>query len=128
MVTYGTPFSGFSVADIPAAKAFYADVVGLEVTESDGMLQLALGDGHHVLVYPKGEAHTPASFTVLNLPVEDVSAAVRELAERGVSFERYDGMPQDEDGVMKGNGPDIAWFTDPSGNVLSVIGAPGPGR
>jgi len=128
MVTYGTPFSGFSVADIPAAKAFYADVVGLEVTESDGMLQLALGDGHHVLVYPKGEAHTPASFTVLNLPVEDVSAAVRELAERGVSFERYDGMPQDKDGVMKGNGPDIAWFTDPSGNVLSVIGAPGPGR
>ena len=128
MVTYGTPFSGFSVADIPAAKAFYADVVGLEVTEADGMLHLALGDGHHVLVYPKGEAHTPASFTVLNLPVEDVSAAVRELAERGVSFERYDGMPQDEDGVMKGNGPDIAWFTDPSGNVLSVIGAPGPGR
>jgi len=128
MVTYGTPFSGFSVADIAAAKAFYADVVGLEVEESEGMLHIALGDGHHVLVYPKGEAHAPASFTVLNLPVEDVSAAVRELSERGVSFERYDGMPQDEDGVMKGNGPDIAWFTDPSGNVISVIGAPGPGR
>jgi len=128
MVTYGTPFSGFSVADIAAAKAFYADVVGLEVEESEGMLHIALGDGHHVLVYPKGEAHAPASFTVLNLPVEDVSAAVRELSERGVSFERYDGMPQDEDGVMKGNGPDIAWFTDPSGNAISVIGAPGPGR
>ncbi|KQV76578.1 glyoxalase [Aeromicrobium sp. Root344] len=128
MVTYGTPFSGFSVADIAAAKAFYADVVGLEVEESEGMLHIALGDGHHVLVYPKGEAHAPAPFTVLNLPVEDVSAAVRELSERGVSFERYDGMPQDEDGVMKVNGPDIAWFTDPSGNVFSVIGAPGPGR
>jgi catechol 2,3-dioxygenase-like lactoylglutathione lyase family enzyme len=128
MVTYGTPFSGFSVADIPAAKAFYTDVVGLDVEESDGMLHLNLGDGHHVLVYPKGESHSPASFTVLNLPVEDVSAAVRELTERGVTFERYDGMPQDADGVMKGNGPDIAWFTDPSGNIISVIGAPGPGR
>ncbi|KAA1399384.1 VOC family protein [Aeromicrobium ginsengisoli] len=128
MVTYGTPFSGFSVSDVPAAKAFYADVIGLDVEESEGMLHLALGDGHHVLVYPKGEAHVPASFTVLNLPVEDVSAAVRELSERGVSFKRYEGMPQDDDGVMKGNGPDIAWFTDPSGNVVSVIGAPGPGR
>ena len=128
MVSYGTPFSGFSVADIPAAKAFYSDVVGLGVEEADGMLHLDLGGGHRVLVYPKGEAHSPASFTVLNLPVDDVSAAVRELAGRGVTFERYDGMPQDDDGVMKGNGPDIAWFTDPSGNVLSVIGAPGPGR
>jgi len=128
MVSYGTPFSGFSVADIPAAKAFYSDVVGLGVEEADGMLHLDLGDGHRVLVYPKGEAHSPASFTVLNLPVDDVSAAVRELAGRGVTFERYDGMPQDDDGVMKGNGPDIAWFTDPSGNVVSVIGAAGPGR
>ena len=128
MVTYGTPFSGFSVADIPAAKTFYSDVVGLDVEESDGMLHLALGDGHWVLVYPKGEAHTPASFTVLNLPVEEVSAAVRELSDRGVVFERYDGMPQDDDGVMKGNGPDIAWFTDPSDNVVSVIGAAGPGQ
>lgn len=124
MVTYATPFSGFSVADIPAAKAFYTDVVGLAVEESpEGMLHIDLGDGHRVLVYPKGTAHSPASFTVLNLPVEDVSEAVRELAGRGVVFERYEGMPQDEDGVMKGNGPDIAWFTDPSGNVISVIAA-----
>jgi len=121
MVTYGTPFSGFSVADIPAAKAFYTDVVGLRVDEEQGMLHIDLGDGHRVLVYPKGEAHAPASFTVLNLPVDDVNAAVRELTGRGVVFQRYHGMPQDDDGVMKGNGPDIAWFTDPSGNVMSII-------
>jgi predicted enzyme related to lactoylglutathione lyase len=122
MVTYGTPFSGFSVADIPAAKAFYSDVVGLTVEDAPGdALSLDLGDGHFVFVYPKGAAHTPASFTVLNLPVDDVSAAVRELTDRGVVFERYDGMPQDEQGIMTGNGPDIAWFTDPSGNVISVI-------
>jgi catechol 2,3-dioxygenase-like lactoylglutathione lyase family enzyme len=124
MVTYGTPFSGFSVADIPEAKVFYADVVGLDVVEIDGgMMRIGLGDGHFVFVYPKGEAHAPASFTVLNLPVDDVTSAVRELAGRGVTFARYEGMPQDEDGVMKGNGPDIAWFTDPSGNVISVIQA-----
>lgn len=117
------PFSGFSVDDTDKAKAFYVDVVGLTVNDEDGMLQIDLGDDHFVLVYPKGEAHRPASFTVLNLPVDDVSAAVRELADRGVEFARYDGMPQDEDGVMKGNGPDIAWFTDPAGNVISVIAA-----
>ena len=124
MVTYGTPFSGFSVSDIPAAKAFYSDVVGLPVEDAPGdALSLDLGDDHHVFIYPKGAAHTPASFTVLNLPVDDVSAAVRELTVRGAVFERYEGMPQDELGVMKGNGPDIAWFTDPSGNVISVVAA-----
>jgi len=124
MVTYGTPFSGFSVSDIPAAKAFYSDVVGLPVEDAPGdALSLDLGDDHHVFIYPKGAAHTPASFTVLNLPVDDVSAAVRELTARGAVFERYEGMPQDELGVMKGNGPDIAWFTDPSGNVISVVAA-----
>lgn len=124
MVTYGTPFSGFSVSDIPAAKAFYTDVVGLTVEDAPGdALSLDLGDEHFVFVYPKGAAHTPASFTVLNLPVDDVSAAVRELTDRGAVFERYDGMPQDELGVMKGNGPEIAWFADPSGNVISVIEA-----
>jgi catechol 2,3-dioxygenase-like lactoylglutathione lyase family enzyme len=123
MVTYRTPFSGFSVADIPAAKAFYTDVAGLRVEDAPGgALQIDLGEGHFVFVYPKGEAHTPASFTVLNLPVDDVSEAVRDLTGRGAEFERYEGMPQDEQGVMKGNGPDIAWFTDPSGNVISVIG------
>ena len=123
MPKFHRPFSGFSVDDTAKAMAFYVDVVGLKVNESDGMLQIDLGDDHHVLVYPKGDAHEPASFTVLNLPVDDVTAAVRELRGGGVEFARYEGMPQDEDGVMKGQGPDIAWFTDPAGNVMSVIAA-----
>jgi hypothetical protein len=87
------------------------------------MLELHLGSGAHVLVYPKGAAHTPASFTVLNFPVPDVPAAVAELLERGVRFERYPGTPveTDEDFVFRGGGPLIAWFTDPGGNVLSVV-------
>jgi catechol 2,3-dioxygenase-like lactoylglutathione lyase family enzyme len=121
MVSYHRPFSGFSVSDIAAAKDFYSNVLGLDFTESNGMLQLDIGDGHTVLVYPKGDAHVPATFTVLNLPVDDVTGAVRELAGKGVTFARYDGMTQDEDGVMKGNGPDIAWFTDPAGNVMSIV-------
>jgi catechol 2,3-dioxygenase-like lactoylglutathione lyase family enzyme len=123
MVSYQRPFSGFSVSDIPAAKEFYTHVLGLTVNEENGMLQIDIGDGHTVLAYPKGDGHVPASFTVLNLPVNDVTAAVQELAGKGVQFARYDGMPQDEDGVMKGNGPDIAWFTDPAGNVMSIISA-----
>lgn len=112
-------FSGFSVDDIPAARAFYADVLGLEVDEDNGMLLLRIRDGQPILVYPKGEAHRPASFTILNFPVENVEAAVRELADRGVEFERYDGV--DELGIMREGGPLIAWFTDPAGNILSVI-------
>ena len=123
MSEFHRPFSGFSVDDTAKANVFYAEVVGLTVNESDGMLQIELGGDHYVLVYPKGEAHEPAKFTVLNLPVDDVTAAVRELAGRGVEFARYAGMPQDDDGVMMGNGPDIAWFTDPAGNVFSVIAA-----
>ncbi len=123
MPEFHRPFSGLSVDDTATAKAFCVEVVGLTVNESDGMLQIGLGDDHHVIVYPKGDAHQPASFTVLNLPVDDVTAAVRELRGRGVDFARYDGMPQDEDGVMKGQGPDIAWFTDAAGNVISVIAA-----
>lgn len=121
MPEFHRPFSGFSVDDTDKAKAFYTDVLGLTVTEDNGMLQIDLGDGHSVLVYPKGEGHQPASFTVLNLPVDDVSATVRDLADGGVEFELYDGMPQDEEGVMKGQGPDIAWFKDPAGNVFSII-------
>lgn len=121
MVTYNRPFSGFSVNDVAVAKEFYTSVLGLTVGEENGMLQIDIGDGHIVLAYPKGGAHVPATFTVLNLPVDDVTAAVRELTGKGVQFVRYDGMSQDEDGVMKGNGPDIAWFTDPAGNVMSII-------
>jgi catechol 2,3-dioxygenase-like lactoylglutathione lyase family enzyme len=120
-------FSGFSVDDIPAAKAFYADTLGLRVTEENGMLTLHLaGDGgdRPVVIYPKPD-HTPATFTILNFPVDDVEAAVDDLTSRGVTFERYEGTPleTDEKGVLRGEGPHIAWFTDPAGNVLSVIGA-----
>ncbi len=122
MPEYGTPFSGLSARDVEETIAFYRDVVGLDATVDErGLGAIGLGDGHRVLVYPKGEAHEPASFTVLNLPVADVGDAVAELAAAGVAFLRYDGMPQDADGVMRGHGPDIAWFADPSGNVVSVI-------
>jgi catechol 2,3-dioxygenase-like lactoylglutathione lyase family enzyme len=124
MVDYRTPFSGFSVRDVAEASAFYTEVLGLESSVDDtGMGRIELGDGHWVLFYPKGDGHQPAPFTVLNLPVDDVSSAVQELAGHGVAFERYEQMPQDDDGVMKGNGPDIAWLTDPSGNIFSVIAA-----
>ena len=113
-------FSGFSVADIPAARKFYTETLGLRVTEENGMLTLHIAGGTEILVYPK-DNHEPATFTILNFPVRDVGAAVAELTSRGVRFERYEGAPQDEDGVMRGNGPDIAWFTDPAGNVMSVI-------
>ena len=120
MVDATTAFSGFSVRDVPEARAFYEGVLGVPVSEEHGMLTLHLGDGHGVLVYPKGPAHEPASFTVLNFPVPDVDSAVDELAAAGVRFLQYDGVT-DERGVNRQGGPLIAWFTDPSGNVLSVI-------
>ncbi|WP_144803585.1 VOC family protein [Curtobacterium sp. BH-2-1-1] len=120
MVDATTAFSGFSVRDVPEARAFYEGVLGVPVSEEHGMLTLHLSDGHGVLVYPKGPAHEPASFTVLNFPVPDVDAAVDELAAAGVRFLQYDGVT-DERGVNRQGGPLIAWFTDPSGNVLSVI-------
>ena len=112
-------FSGFSVDDIAAARAFYGDTLGLEVVEANGLLQLQIGDGHSVLVYPKPD-HTPATFTILNFPVDDIEAAADELTRRGVAFEQY-GVSQDEKGIHRGEGPLIAWFKDPAGNVLSVI-------
>ncbi|CCE75287.1 VOC family protein [Clavibacter nebraskensis] len=120
-----TAFSGFSVDDVPAALAFYRDTLGLEVEEVPemGMLRLVLpGSGARVLVYPK-PGHQPATFTVLNLEVDDVEQAVAELNARGVDTAIFDGMPTDARGVMRGDGPDIAWFRDPSGNVLSVVAA-----
>lgn len=115
-------FSGFSVSDLAAAKAFYGDTLGLRVTEANGMLTLHLAGDRPVLVYPKGD-HVPATFTILNFPVDDVEVAVDELTRRGVTFERYEGTPMatDAKGVFRGGGPLIAWFTDPSGNVLSVL-------
>jgi catechol 2,3-dioxygenase-like lactoylglutathione lyase family enzyme len=114
-------FSGFSVDDVPRARQFYAETLGLEVSEANGMLTLHITDGRDILVYPKGEDHTPASFTILNFPVDDIAAAADALAERGIEFERYPGMEIDAKGVFRGDGPPIAWFKDPAGNVLSII-------
>ena len=125
MFTHSPAFSGFSVDDIARARAFYADTLGLEVSEANGMLTLHLAGGGRVLIYPK-EGHEPATFTVLNLPVEDIDDAADELAARGVVFERYEGMPHDEKGIARPPqpeyGPPIAWFKDPAGNILSVLG------
>jgi catechol 2,3-dioxygenase-like lactoylglutathione lyase family enzyme len=121
MLSDSKAFSGFAVPDVDAAEAFYGQKLGLRVTREGDLLTLHLdGGARPTIVYPKPD-HVPATYTILNFPVEDVGAAVRQLAERGVEVERYDGLPQDDDGVMRGNGPDIAWFTDPAGNILSVI-------
>jgi catechol-2,3-dioxygenase len=118
-------FCGFAVDDTVAARSFYADVLGIEVTGDDhGMLELHLGSGAHVLVYPK-DTHHPAEHTILNFPVADIDSAVDDLLGRGVTFIRYEGV--DDRGIMRGRGPDIAWFTDPAGNILSVIGQPTQG-
>jgi catechol 2,3-dioxygenase-like lactoylglutathione lyase family enzyme len=114
-------FSGFSVNDIPRAKHFYGETLGLNVSEEYGMLQLQLATGATVLVYPK-ENHEPASFTILNFPVADVEQAVDRLTEAGVPFEHYAGdLQTDEKGIFRGEGPTIAWFRDPAGNILSVL-------
>ncbi len=113
-------FSGFSSNDIPRAKEFYAQALGLEVTEGNGMLTLHLAGGGTVLIYPKDD-HEPASFTVLNFPVADIDEAVDRLTEAGIRFERYEGPDQDARGIMRGQGPSIAWFKDPAGNILSVL-------
>jgi catechol 2,3-dioxygenase-like lactoylglutathione lyase family enzyme len=115
-------FSGFAVDDVEKARAFYGDTLGLRTSEEYGMLTLHLAGDRDVLVYPKPD-HTPATYTILNFPVDDVDAAVDELTSRGVTFEHYDGMGQDEKGIMRGQGPDIAWFRDPAGNILSVLAA-----
>ena len=115
-------FSGFSVDDVPRAREFYAETLGLEVSEENGLLTLHVAGERPTLVYPKDD-HVPATFTILNFPVSDIEAAVDALAERGVSFERYEGteLETDEKGIFRGGGPLIAWFKDPAGNVLSVI-------
>jgi len=126
MLADSPAFSGFSVDDPEAAKAFYTDTLGIPVEDrSGGMFALKLAAGRDTLVYPSPN-HVPASYTVLNFPVPDVEAAVDELAGRGVVFEKYEGTPlaTDAKGVFRGGGPLIAWFTDPAGNVLSVLQQP----
>ncbi len=114
-------FSGFAVDDIARAREFYGETLGIETSEEQGILTLALAGGTRpTLVYPK-PGHTPAEYTILNFPVEDIEAAVDELTARGVTIERYDGFEHDERGIMRGGGPLIAWFKDPAGNVLAVL-------
>jgi len=120
MLTDSQAFSGFSSNDIPATKAFYAETLGLEVTEQNDMLTLHLAGGGTVLVYPKDD-HQPATYTCLNFRVADIDATVDELTSRGITFERYEGASQDERGVAREYGPPIAWFRDPAGNILSIL-------
>jgi catechol 2,3-dioxygenase-like lactoylglutathione lyase family enzyme len=115
-------FSGFSVDDLQKAQKFYGQTLGLEVTEEHGLLLLNIAGGGKIIIYPKPN-HTPASYTILNFPVEDIERAVAELTRRGVRFERYNQkeLKTDEKGIHRGGGPLIAWFKDPAGNILSVL-------
>ena len=113
-------FSGFAVDDVPAAQKFYGETLGLKTSEQNGILTLHIAGDRDTIAYPKPN-HTPADYTILNFPVDDIEQAVDELAGRGVRFERYDGIEFDERGIMRSGGPLIAWFKDPAGNTLSVL-------
>lgn len=125
MLTNSRAFSGFSTDDLAKAKSFYADTLGLDVSDEHGILTLTLAGGGRVIIYPKPN-HEPATFTVLNFPVDDIEATVDRLRAAGVEFERYPGLDQDERGINRDQGPPIAWFKDPGGNILSVL-VPEPG-
>ena len=123
MLADSKAFSGFAVPDLEQARRFYADTLGLRVSELDdqgGLFTLHLGGGRDVVVYAKPD-HTPATYTILNFPVDDVEGTVDGLIQRGVVFEQYDGIEQDDKAINRGQGPLIAWFKDPAGNILSVI-------
>jgi predicted enzyme related to lactoylglutathione lyase len=122
MLADSKAFSGFSVDDLDAARTFYEQTLGLSMSDvgMGGVARLQLGGGTEVVVYAKPN-HVPATFTVLNFPVADVDKAVDELAGKGVEFLRYENPPTDEKGIMRAGGPLIAWFTDPAGNIFSVI-------
>jgi catechol 2,3-dioxygenase-like lactoylglutathione lyase family enzyme len=120
MLSSATAFSGFSSNDIAKANEFYGSTLGLDVTEENGMLSLKFPNGHTVLIYPK-DNHEPATYTTLNFEVDDIEGAVDELVAKGVTFERYDFPGQDERGIMRDQGPPIAWFKDPAGNILALI-------
>jgi len=124
MFNYTTAFSGFSVNDIQKAKAFYHETLGLDVSENEmSILELHIGGGNKVIVYPKPN-HEPATFTILNFAVADIDKAVDELTAKGIVFEQYgEPIKTDAKGILRGDGrgPDIAWFKDPAGNILSVL-------
>jgi predicted enzyme related to lactoylglutathione lyase len=120
MLEQSNAFSGFAVDDVERAQKFYGDTLGISTSQANGILTLHLAGGRDTIVYPKPD-FVPATYTILNFPVADIDAAVDALAERGVSFERYDSFAQDERGVHRNGGPPIAWFKDPAGNILSVL-------
>jgi catechol 2,3-dioxygenase-like lactoylglutathione lyase family enzyme len=123
MFKHTKAFSGFSVDNIQKAKEFYGNILGLEVAEEImGILTLHIEGGNKIIIYPKPN-HEPATFTILNFPVDDVEKTVDELIAKGVVFEQYDlgKMKTDPKGIMRGMGPTIAWFKDPAGNILSVL-------
>jgi len=123
MLAESKAFSGFAVDDLEKAREFYGETLGLSVDlldEGPGLMTIHLAGGRDTFVYLKPD-HVPANYTILNFPVDDVDAEVDELTARGVGFERYEGMEQDEKGIARGPGPDIAWFRDPAGNILSVL-------
>jgi len=121
MLENSKAFSGFAAPDIEALEPFYRDKLGVRTSVENGLLTLHLAGGDRpTLVYPKPD-FVPATYTILNFAVEDVEAVVDELTSRGVEFEKYEGFDQDEKGIARGNGPDIAWFKDPAGNILSVL-------
>ncbi|WP_406827043.1 VOC family protein [Pedobacter sp. KACC 23697] len=126
MLKNSKAFSSFSVADLQQAKEFYQGILGLEVIDNPmGVIEVVVSGSSHILLYPKPN-HVPATFTVLNFPVEDIDQAVDELIAKGVKFEMYnqESIKTDQKGISRGNGgPDIAWFRDPSGNILSVLEA-----
>ena len=123
MLADSKAYSGFAVPDLAEARAFYADTLGLNVSELDDqsdLITLHLAGGRNIVVYTKPD-HSPATYTILNFPVADVEGTVDGLIQRGVRFERYDGIEQDDKGINRGQGPLIAWFRDPAGNILSII-------
>jgi catechol 2,3-dioxygenase-like lactoylglutathione lyase family enzyme len=127
MLNKSEAYSGFAVNDLDKAREFYGEALGLKVEmldEENGLMQLNHAGGKVTLCYLKPDLE-PGNYTILNFPVDDIDAAVDELSGKGVSFERYDGFEQDEKGIARGiaqnQGPDIAWFKDPAGNILSVL-------
>jgi catechol 2,3-dioxygenase-like lactoylglutathione lyase family enzyme len=123
MLANSKAFSGFAVDDVRKAREFYSETLGLKTSvldEQNGLLALHLAGDRETIVYHKPD-YTPATYTILNFPVDEIDEAVDELAARGVQFERYDGFEQDEKGISRGGGPPIAWFKDPAGNILSVL-------
>jgi catechol 2,3-dioxygenase-like lactoylglutathione lyase family enzyme len=123
MLENSKAYSGFAVDDLEKARKFYGETLGLNteiLDEENGLMSLHLAGGRDTLVYRKPDLQ-PGNYTILNFTVDDIDRAVDELTERGVSFERYDGFEQDDKGIARGMGPDIAWFKDPAGNILSVL-------